>query len=103
MKMKLKKGDKVVVTVGKDRGKEGAVEKVWLKSGRVSVGGVNIFKRHRKARGEGQKSGIIDMVRPLAVTSIALICPKCKKPTRIGYKVTSKDKVRVCKKCGEEI
>ncbi len=81
--MKLKKGDKIKVTVGKDRGKEGLVEKVWPKEGKVTMAGVNIFKRHLKAR-EGQKGGITDFTRPLPESNVALICPKCKQVTRVS-------------------
>lgn len=101
--MKLKKGDKIKVMVGKDSGKEGTVEKVWPKLAKVTVPGLNMFKRHLKARSEGQKSGIVDVVRPLPVSNIALICPKCKQITRIGYKITAKEKMRVCRKCDQEI
>ncbi len=101
--MKLKKGDKVKITAGKDLGKEGVVEKIWPKDNRVTVAGVNVFKRHLKPRGDGQKGGIVDFVRPLPVANVALICPKCKQVTRVGYKLTEKEKVRICRKCGQEI
>lgn len=101
--MKIKKGDKVIVTVGKDRGKQGAVEHVWLKTDKVTVAGVNMGKRHSKPRAQGQKGGIIDFVRPLTVSNVALICPKCKYPTRVGYKLIKDNKVRICRKCNQEI
>lgn len=89
--------------VGKDKGKEGQVERLWPKENKVSIAGINIFKRHFKARSEGQKSGIVDVPRPLDVAKVALICPKCKQVTRIGYKLTAKEKVRLCRKCGQEV
>ncbi|MCL4390379.1 MAG: 50S ribosomal protein L24 [Patescibacteria group bacterium] len=101
--MKLKKGDKVRVMIGKDRGKEAAVEKMWPEDNRVTLAGINVYKRHSKPRGEGQKGGIVDFVRPLPVANVALICSKCKQPTRVGYKITAKEKIRVCRKCGQEI
>lgn len=101
--MKLKKGDKVIVTAGKDKGKEGAVEKTWPKDNRVTITGVNMGKRHSKPRAQGQKGGIIDFVRPLPTSNVALICPKCKKPTRVGYKFVKDGKVRICRKCNQEI
>lgn len=101
--MKLKKGDKIKVMTGKDRGKEGAIEKVWLKENKVTVAGTNLFKRHLKPRGQGQKGGIVDIARPLSVSKIGLVCPKCKQVTRIGYKLTAKEKVRICRKCDQEI
>ncbi len=99
--MKLKKGDKVKVMTGKDKGKEGAVEAVL--ENKVAVANVNMYKRHSKPRGQGQKGGIVDFARPLPVANVALICPKCKQPTRVGYKITQKEKIRVCRKCEQEI
>lgn len=101
--MKIKKGDKVKVMVGKDKGKEGAVEMVWQTENKVTVAGTNLYKRHMKPRGEGQKGGIHELSRPYDVSKIALVCPKCKQVARIGYKLTQKDKVRVCRKCDQEI
>ena len=101
--MKLKKGDQVKIMAGKDRGKQGAVEKVFAQTDRVAVAGVNLFKRHTKPRAEGQKGGIIEFVRPITVANVALVCPKCKQTTRVGYKVTAKEKVRICRKCEQEI
>lgn len=101
--MKLKKGDTIKVVHGKDSGKTGPIEKVWPKENKVTVTGVNMFKRHMKARVEGQKSGIMDVTKPLSVANVALVCPKCKKETRVGYKVTAKSKVRICRKCEAEI
>jgi len=99
--MKLKKGDKIKVMVGKDKGKEGTIEKAFVD--KVVVAGINIYKRHSKPRGEGQKGGIVDFVRPLDVSKVALVCPKCKQITRIGYKLTQKEKVRICRKCGQDL
>ncbi|MBI4100080.1 50S ribosomal protein L24 [Candidatus Microgenomates bacterium] len=101
--MKLKKGDKVKVMVGKDKGKEGPIDRTWEKEDKVSIAGVNIFKRHTKPQAQGKKGGIIEYVRPLPVGNVALICPKCKQVTRVGYQVTAKKKVRLCRKCNQEI
>lgn len=101
--MKLKKGDKVKIMTGKDRGREGTVDRIWPHQEKVAIAGVNVYKRHTKPRGEGQKGGIVDFVRPLAAANVALICPKCKQATRIGYKLTSKEKTRVCRKCDQEL
>ncbi|HZE87264.1 MAG TPA: 50S ribosomal protein L24 [Methylomirabilota bacterium] len=100
--MKIKKNDQVKIVVGKDSGKQGKVEKVFVKEDRVLVEGVNQYKRHVKSRTPGQKSEIITLTKPLPVTNVALICPKCKKPTRVGYKIIKDGKVRVCKKCQHE-
>lgn len=101
--MKLKKGDKIKVTAGKDRGKDGTIERVFLKENSVSVLGVNMYKRHLKPRAEGQKGEIRELPRPLSVSKVALICPHCKKETKVGYKILKDKKVRICRKCEQEI
>lgn len=101
--MKLKKGDQIIVTAGKDKGKKGKIDALFLKEDTVVVGGVNIYKRHRKARDEKNPGGIIDFTRPLPTANVALICPRCGKQTRIGYIVTKGEKVRICKKCEQKI
>lgn len=101
--MKLKKGDKVKITAGKDSGKEGSIDKIWPKENKVSIAGVNLYKRHLKPRAEGQKGEIRELPRPIPVSNVALVCPKCKKQTRIGYKILKDGKVRICKKCDAEI
>lgn len=100
--MKIKKGDKVKVLLGKDRGKEGVVEKVLGKKGRVFVERVNLYKRHvRKV--QNMEGGIIEIPKSLDISNVALICPNCKKVTRVGYKIMGNEKMRMCKKCGKEI
>lgn len=101
--MKIKKGDKVKILRGKDAGKIGPVEKIFLKSEAVLVTGMNLYKRHTKSRSEEQKGSIQEISRPYPISTVALVCPKCKEAARVGYKLTAKDKVRVCRKCGEEI
>ena len=101
--MKLKKGDEVIVTAGKDKGKKGKIEKVFPRQNKVWVGGVNIYKRHTKPRGQGRPGGIIDIVKPLPVANVALICPKCGQRTRVGYRLKQEEKKRFCKKCQEII
>ena len=99
---KIKKGDKVKVILGKDSGREGSVDKVLGKVNKVIVGGVNIYKRSVKKMGETQ-GGIIDLVKPVNISNVVLICPNCGKPTRVGFKVEKDTKIRVCKKSGKEI
>jgi len=103
--MKIRKGDKVQILLGKDRGKTGTVDRVFVKKGEVLVGGLNIYKKHVKPRGERSKanSGIIDYPQPLAVSKMALICPHCGKISRIGFKLVAKKKVRICRLCKTEI
>jgi len=101
--MKIKKGDKVRVIYGKDKGKEGVVEKVYQKANKVLIAGVNLYKRHIKKNEKMPQGGIIDVPRPLDVSKVMLICPKCKKPTRVGFLVDGKKKFRLCKKCQSKI
>lgn len=100
--MKIKKGDKVKVLLGKDRGKEGKVEFVLGKEKKVFVGGANLYKRHVKKHGNIE-GGIIEIPKPLDVSNVALICPNCNKVTRIGYGMAGDTKIRVCRKCKKEI
>lgn len=101
--MKLKKGDTIIVTIGKDKGKKGKIEATFPKIQKVVVTGINMFKRHMKKRDEKTPGGIIDITRPIAVSKVAMICPACHKMTRIGYFVTKTDKTRICRKCQQKI
>lgn len=100
--MKLKKGDKVKVMSGKDSGKVGVIEKILPKLGKAQVAGVNVYKKHQKALG-GKKGGIIEIIKPLPLSALMLVCTKCEKPTRVGFKLGAVGKLRICKKCGEQI
>jgi large subunit ribosomal protein L24 len=101
--MKIKKGDKVKILIGKDKGKIGEVEKVFTKAGSILVPGVNEFKRHVKSRARNQKSEIMTITKPVPVSNSALICPKCNKPTRVGYRIEKGKKLRICRKCKKAI
>lgn len=101
--MKLKKGDQVIVTGGKDKGKRGKIERVFPKEGRVLLPGVNIFKKHLKRRDERHPGGIVEIAKTLPLSKVALLCPKCGQPTRVGYRIAGDEKLRICKKCREEI
>ena len=100
--IKFKKGDTVKITAGKDKGHEGKIEKIFPEGDRVLIPGANLYKKHVKAFGD-VKGGIYDIPRPLAFGKIALVCPKCKKITRVGFKFAGKEKVRICRKCKKEI
>jgi large subunit ribosomal protein L24 len=100
--LKFRIGDKVKVTLGKDKGREGDIERIFPKDASALVPGINIYKKHVKGR-PGQKGGIYEIPRPLSFAKIALICPKCKKNTRVGYKLIANEKTRICRKCGREI
>lgn len=101
--MKFKKGDLVLITSGKDKGKQGKVEKVFPDRETVLIPGLNIFKKHLKKKDEKTKGGIIDFPRPITLANIALICPICKQPTRIGYNKSKEEKIRICRKCQKPI
>ncbi len=101
--MKLKKGDNVKVVLGKDKGKTGKIEKVFSKTQKVLINGVNQYKRHLKARSQKEPSEIVTITKPLPIGSVAFICPHCKLPTRIGFSISKDDKIRVCRKCGKKI
>ncbi len=99
---KLKKGDQVQVQLGKDRGKNGTIEHVYVKDGKALISGINLVKRHVRKM-QGMEGGIIEIPKPVNLSNIALVCPNCKKLTRIGFLITDTGKVRVCKKCQKEI
>lgn len=99
---KIKKGDNVKILAGKDSGRTGSVERVMTKTSKVVVAGVNLYKRSVKRQGD-QQGGIIDLVKPVDASNVALICPNCKKVTRVGFKIEGKEKIRICRKCGKEI
>lgn len=101
--MKFKKGDEVKVVAGKDKGKTGKIEKVLRRKNKVLVSNVNIYKKHLKSRAAGKPGGIIDIIKPIPVANVALICPNCKKQTRVGYLIEGKAKSRICRKCGRVI
>jgi large subunit ribosomal protein L24 len=101
--MKIKKNDQVLIMKGKDRGKKGKVLDVFPREGRLVVEGVNIRKKHVRAKRTGEKGQIVETPAPLNVANVRLICPKCGQPAKVGRKITEKKKYRVCKKCGQEI
>jgi len=101
--MKLKKGDLVKVVLGKDKGKTGKIEKVLTRIEKVLVTGVNQYKRHLKARAQGQSSEIVTITKPLASANVSLVCPHCKLQTRIGFRIEKNDKIRICRKCEKKI
>jgi large subunit ribosomal protein L24 len=101
MKLKIKKGDKVVVITGRDKGKSGEVLRVLREENRVVVQGVNMVKRHT-APGAGQPGGIVEKEAAIDVSNVAHIDPKTSKPTRVGYKILEDGrKVRVARRSGE--
>jgi len=100
---KIKKGDKVVVLSGRDKGKSGEVVRALPKEGKVVVSGVNVVTKHKRPTGQGA-GGIERVEAPLAISKVALQDPKTGKPTRVGFKVLEDGrKVRVAKRSGEVI
>lgn len=102
--MKIRKNDTVLVTTGKDRGKKGKVRRALPKDGRVVVEGLNMIKRHSRARRAARQAGIIELEAPIHVSNVMLVCDKCKKPARVGYRTLEDGrKVRICRACNEPI
>ena len=99
--MKLKLNDKVKVISGKDKGKEGSIVKVLSSVNKVVVAGVNIVKRHVKPGVLSKEGGIISMEKPVQVSNLMVVCEKCARPVRVGYKEIKGRKYRVCRKCNE--
>ena len=100
MKLSVKKGDNVVVIAGKDAGKTGEILEVNKENGKVVVSQVNIQAHHRKPRNKDDKGGILKSEGAIDVSNVQVICPVCKKATRIAHKIEDGKNVRVCKKCG---
>ena len=102
-KMNVKKGDKVVVLSGKDKGKEGEVLRALPTEGKVVVEGVAVVKKATKPTAQNQQGGIIEHEAAIDVSNVMLVCPSCGKPSRIGHGTNDEGKkVRVCKKCGAQ-
>jgi len=101
--MKIKKGDTVLIISGKDKGKKAKILEAFPNERKISVEGVNIVKKHRRPKSEKEKGQVIHMPKPINVSNVKLICPKCNKSVRIGYKLVEKKKYRICKKCKQEI
>jgi large subunit ribosomal protein L24 len=102
--MKIRKGDEVQVLQGKDRNKRGRVAFAFPAKGKVIVDGINTAKRHTKPRSAQQPGGIITKDMPMDVSNVAIVCPSCSKPTRVGYRFEPDGgKVRVCRKCDADL
>lgn len=102
--LKFKKGDTIKITAGKDKGKEAKIEQVFPQTGKVLVPGINIYKKHVKpTMTVDGKGGVFEFSRPMNVAKLAIICPNCKKQTRVGFKIVDGKKQRICRKCGKNI
>ncbi|OCL27828.1 50S ribosomal protein L24 [Orenia metallireducens] len=103
-KLHVKKGDKVKIIAGKDRGQEGEILKAFPKESRVIVKGVNVIKKHVRPTQENPQGGILEKEAPIHSSNVMLLCGKCGAPSRTGKKVLDNgEKLRYCKKCGEDI
>jgi large subunit ribosomal protein L24 len=101
--MKIKKGDKVKITHGRDQDREGTVERVYSKQSKVLIKGLNIYKKHVKKNEQMPKGGVVEIPRPIDVSNIIFVCPKCKKTAKLGYKVENNKKVRICRRCKSKV
>ena len=101
--MKIKKGDNVLITAGKDKGRTGKIIKAMPKSLKVLVEGINLKKKHVRPKREGEKGQVVEIPAAMDVSNLKMICPKCGKATRVGYKIEGEVKSRICKKCKQVI
>lgn len=101
--MKLRVHDTVAVIAGKDLGKQGKITKIYPKTQKVVVEGINMYKRHMKRQSDQQPGGIVSVERPMDVSKVQLVCPSCKAVTRVGMDVSKGAKERICKKCGKPV
>ena len=102
--MKLKKGDTIKVIAGKDKGREGKIEKAYANSQVVVIPGINLYTKHIKKNDKLPQGGKVKLPRPLNIAKVMLICPHCKALTRVGYEITKAGKkVRICKKCKSKL
>ena len=97
--MKLRKGDSVKIMTGKDRGKIGKVLTAYPEGEKVTIEGINLFKKRSRPKSEGQKGQTVLLPRPMDASKVMLICTNCKNPTRTGSRMDGAKRVRYCKKC----
>ena len=97
--MKLKKGDKVKIITGKDRGKTGTVLAVFPDQDRLTVENLNVYKKRSRPRQQGKQGEIVNVARPLPLSNVALVCGNCGAATRTGFRMEGGRKVRYCKHC----
>lgn len=96
---KIKKGDSVAVISGKDKGREGLVDRVFVNEHKVMIAGVNKYKKHNKLPTGSGGSGIVEIGKPIDIAKVMLICPSCHKKVRVGFALRNDEKVRICKSC----
>lgn len=101
--MKIKKGDNVLIISGKDKGRTGKIIKALPKEMKILVEGINLKKKHVRPKKEGEKGQVVEIPAVLDISNVKIICSKCGKATRVGYKIENDVKSRICKKCKQEI
>ena len=101
--MRIKNGDNVFIKAGKDKGRKGKVIKALPKEGKIVVEGINIIKKHVRPKKQGEKGQVVHIPSPFDISNVLIICDKCGKAVRVGYKTVENKKVRICKKCSAEI
>jgi large subunit ribosomal protein L24 len=101
--MKIRKGDTILVTSGKDKGKRGKVTKVYPEINKIVVDGLGLVKKHVRPKKQGEKGQVVAIAKPFDVSKAKIVCPKCGQAARIGYKIAEGGKYRICKKCKQEI
>jgi large subunit ribosomal protein L24 len=102
--MKIRKNDNVLIVAGKEKGKKGKVRKALPDKNKVIVEGLNLIKRHSKTKGKTRQAGIIELEGPVDASNVMVICSKCNKPARVGYRVLEDgNKARFCRNCNEII
>lgn len=102
--MKIKKDDTVLVITGKDKGKKGKVRFAYPEKNRIMVEGINMIKKHAKAKPQVKQAGIIEREGLISAASVMIVCSKCNKPARIGYRILQDGrKARFCRACGEVV
>jgi len=102
--MRIRKNDTVTIIAGKDKGKRGKVRRVLPKEDRVVVEGINMIKRHSRAHRAARQAGIIELEAPIHISNVTMVCNKCGKPTRVGFRfLADGKKVRICHSCNEVI
>lgn len=101
--MKIKKNDQVLIISGDDKGKKGKVLKAIPSAGKILVEGVNLVKKHVRPKKGGEKGQTVKTAKPISLSKVKLICPKCGKGVRMGYEIKDDKKYRICKKCGAQI
>lgn len=101
--MKLKKGDNVTVITGKDRGKRGKILAMYLSKSRVLVEGINVYRKHRRPRRQGEKGEVINLPRSLHISNIQFYCSSCGRGVRLGHHAEGEAKMRHCARCKRNV